>query len=175
MSDEIKTIQDVRDLLGKGHGKGGDPLQYLWGIHRSGKRKGEPSVLEKHYGPEYAENTPKYINESNLTFTFEEFSTDRLIEINHGITHRKKLPHDVSAPVVIVKFGDNYHSIDGARRITEGQIRASPRLSDRGPESNFLSKYAKPIMAHACRSRLFLRGVARRAVITGRGSWLPGY
>ena len=43
-------------------------------------------------------------------------------------------------------------------------------FGDRGPESNFLSKYAQPIMDHACRSRFFLRGVARRAALITRDS-----
>ena len=117
MTCGIKTIQNVRDLLAKGHGKGRDALQYLWGIHRNGKRKGAPGPLEKHFGREYAQRTPERIDEANLTLTFEEFSTDRLIKINHGVTHRKKSPKTVSAPVVIVKFEENYHCIDGARRI----------------------------------------------------------
>jgi len=59
MSREIKTIQDVRLMVGMGHRANGDPLQRLWRIHRNGKRKGKAGPLEKHYGKEYAQSTPE--------------------------------------------------------------------------------------------------------------------
>lgn len=111
----IKTIQDVRNLLSLGH-KGDDPLQRLWAKHRRDDLS-DPGPLVIHYGIEYAKRTPKKIGENNLILTFNDFSTDELIKINHGITHRHEKPRDESAPIVIIKFKGNYHSIDGARRI----------------------------------------------------------
>ena len=116
MSYDIKTIQDVRDLLSKNYLGSDDALQYFWGIHRDGKN-GRKSTLEICCGREYAQSTPAQIDERNLELAFEEFSTDELIKVFRGITDRRKPPASIAAPVVIVKFGDNYHGIDGARRI----------------------------------------------------------
>ncbi len=71
-----------------------------------------------------------------------------------------------------VQMSTHYLILPLARLRGPTGTRASPRLSDRGPESNILSEYAEPIMDHACRSRLFLQGVAQRVVNAGKGSWL---
>ena len=114
-------------MVGKGHPANGDPLQRLWRIHRNGKREGEPGPLENYYGKEYAQSTPESIDESNLDLTFEQFSTDMLEEINRGITDRTEPPR-AFCPVVLVKIGDNYHLIDGTRRLRHWKM-----MKDDGP------------------------------------------
>lgn len=111
-----KTIQEVQDLLAKGHGNHtDDALQYLWNIHRNGKSDEGPMV--KYFGFVYRDATPKIINENNLEFIVEEFSTHTIILLNHGEITDRKLIGDPEAPIVYVKYKGNYHMIDGNRRI----------------------------------------------------------
>ena len=119
MSIEIEMIEDVREMLRKSHDMGGDTLQRLWAKHRDGdpERPDQRGTMEKHFGAEYVKSTPEKIGEHNLTLTFDKFSTGQLKEIFREITHRPDYPDCLTAPVVIVKFGDNFHGIDGARRL----------------------------------------------------------
>ncbi len=52
-------------------------------------------------------------------------------------------------------------------RLTEGQICARPRLSDRGLKSEFLSKYAEPITSHGRFVGLFPDKIVHPVVVTG--------
>ena len=52
-------------------------------------------------------------------------------------------------------------------RLTEGQIRARPRVSDRGLESEFLSKYVEPITGHGRFAGLFPDKMVHPVVVTG--------
>ena len=68
---------------------------------------------------------------------------------------------------VVANNGLPGHVVGTSALSPTADIRAPMSVSDRGPEVNFCWKFSEPIMDRGCHSRLFLRGVARRVVITG--------
>ena len=113
----MPTIDDVRDLVWRGHKKGArtpeEALNRLWKIHLDARK-------EK-YGTEFVSSAPEALTAENTSIVSEKWSSDDLGKLIDK--DRKKPPRYENWPVVMVKHQGRDCLIDGGKRITKWRAK----------------------------------------------------
>ena len=117
----MPTINEVRDLVYKSHGKNdlfsAHTLDRLWTKHL--KRR------VSRYGNQFVDSAPKKINEQNSSACSEIWPTHRLRRLFENSREGPPKSGPIT-PVVIVKYRNKDCLIDGGQRITMWSEEGDP-------------------------------------------------